>query len=404
MKRETAIANSGRMRASGMRQVNSALLLEMIRGGGPVSRAELARQSGLTKPTVSSLVADLMERGIVVEDGSGEPDARGGKPPTMLRFDAGGGALAAAEIGSAQVRIWLADLDGNRIDTENCPIKPGRGAAHILEVLCKGVQEVLSRGRGRRRKLRCISVAAPGRVDAGAGTVLEAGNVFHWRNVEVRRIVEKRFGVATLVENDVNLAALGEMHAGLAGGVRNFVLIRLGTGIGAGLVLGGQLYQGTHWAAGEIAHMVFDRAAASDGAMDRGPLEHAIGSDQILERVSTAGTGAAGAGGEDLAAVLTEAMGRHDPVAARVLDELAEKLSIAVTDLAAVIDPELIVLSGDLFALVTDRIQELVGRVIPWPMRVELSALGSDAALIGALGAAKSLAHDLICDPGRNRI
>ncbi len=386
-----------------MRQMNSALLLEMIRTGGPVSRAELARQSGLTKPTVSSLVADMMERSIVVEDGAGEPDARGGKPPTMLRFDASGGALVAAEIGSAQVRIWLADLDGNVMDSENCAIRPGRGAEHVLDTLCAGMQTVLSRGRGRRRKLRCISVAAPGRVDARTGTVLEAGNVFHWRNVELRKTVAKRFGVETLVDNDVNLAAMGEMHAGLAGGVQNFVLIRLGTGIGAGLVLGGQLYQGTHWAAGEIAHMVFDRAvAAADGTIDRGLLESAIGSDQILQRVSSARAGAGEVAGADLAAELAEAMSRNDPVAARVLDELAEKLSIAVADLAAVIDPELIVLAGDLFALVTDRIQELVGRVIPWPMRIELSALGADAALIGAMGAAKSLAHDLICDQGRN--
>lgn len=403
MKRVAAISNSVRMRASGMRQMNSALLLEMIRTGGPVSRAELARQSGLTKPTVSSLVADMMGRGIVVEDGSGEPDARGGKPPTLLRFDAGGGALVAAEIGSSQVRIWLADLDGNLMDTESYGIRPARGAGHVLETLCGGVQEVLARGRGRRRKLRCISVAAPGRVDAQTGTVLEAGNVFHWRNVEVRRTVAKRFGVETLVENDVNLAALGEMHAGLAAGVQNFVLIRLGTGIGAGLVLGGKLYQGTHWAAGEIAHMVFDRAAvAMEGTIDRGLLESAIGSDQLLQRVSMARESAGEAGAANPAAELEEAMRRGDPVAARVLEELAEKLSIAVADLAAVIDPELIVLAGDLFALVTDRIQEMVGRVIPWPMRVEMSALGADAALIGAMGAAKSLAHDLICDLGRN--
>lgn len=390
------------MRASGMRMVNSALLLDMIRHSGPVSRAELARQSGLTKPTVSSLVADLMERGIVVEDGAGEPDSRGGKPPTMLRFDASSGVLAAAEIASSTVRVWLSDLDGQRLDGENCPIRPELGAKHVLDTLTAGIQTLLARGRQRRRKLRCVSVAAPGRVDARTGVVLEAGNVFHWRDVDVAAHVGRRFGVRVLVDNDVNLAALGEMHAGLAVGVENFILIRLGTGIGAGLVLGGRLYQGTHWAAGEIAHMVFDRAAVADTAGDRGLLEAAIGSDRVLERVSSARTaqlaGNHPPSSPDLASDLSAALRLEDPVAARVVDDLAAQLSIAVADLAATIDPELIVLAGDLFGLVSDRIRELVGRVIPWPVRIELSALGADAALIGAVGAARNLAHELICD------
>jgi predicted NBD/HSP70 family sugar kinase len=375
----------------------------MIRKGGPVSRAELARQSGLTKPTVSSLVADLMQRGIVVEDGAGEPDSRGGKPPTMLRFDAASGVLISAEIASSMVRVWLADLDGNRIDAENREIQPELGASHILDTLNAGVQSVLGRGRQRKRNLRCISVAAPGRVDARTGVVLEAGNVFHWRNVDVAASVARRFGVRTLVDNDVNLAALGEMHAGLAVGVENFILIRLGTGIGAGLVLGGRLYQGTHWAAGEIAHMVFDRAAA-EGAGDRGLLESAIGSDRVREKVSSARASLPAndspLSGMDLAADLSAAIRHDDPVAARIVDDLAAQLSITVADLAATIDPELIVLAGDLFSLVTDRIREMVGRVIPWPVRIELSALGADAALIGAMGAARHLAHELICDLG----
>jgi glucokinase len=396
------------MRASGMRKVNSALLLEIIRQRGPVSRAELARLSGLTKPTVSSQVADLMQRGIVVEDGSGEPDARGGKPPTMLRFDSGCGGLIAAEIGSSAVRVWLGDLDGRAIDYETSAVSPELGAGHILDVLCAGIEAVQERNRRRDANLLCISVAAPGRVDARSGVVLEAGNVFHWRNVDVAGRIHSRFGVRTLVENDVNLAALGEMHSGLAVGVENFILIRLGTGIGAGLVFGGRLYQGTHWAAGEIAHMVFDRASAAEGATDRGLLESAIGSDRVREKVRSARAGnpaeSSFTPSADLAGELGEAMRRNDPVAARVVDELAAQLSIAVADLAATIDPELIVLAGDLFGLVTDRIRELVGRVIPWPMRIELSALGADAALMGAMGAARGIAHDLICDLGRDEV
>jgi len=397
------------MRASGMRKVNAALLLNIIRDKGFVSRAELARLSGLTKPTVSSQVADLIERGIVVEDGEGAPDARGGKPPTMLRFDADRGSLIAAEIGSSTVRLWLADLDGRPIDFETRPITPAFGAAHVLDVLCTAIQSVLARGRAGQRQLLSIGIAAPGRIDAGTGTVLEAGNVFHWRNVEIRSRIEDHFGVPTLVENDVNFAALGEMHSGLAIGVQNFILIRLGTGVGAGLVLGGRLYQGTHWAAGEIGHMIFDRTAAADpDVAERGLLDLAIGSDRVRERVISAqaaqSTVSSMLPGDDLAAELADLVQRNDEVAARVLDEVASQISIAVADMAATIDPELIVLAGELFGLVADRIRELVGRVIPWPMRIELSALGADAALMGAMGCARGHAHDLLCDLGRGQV
>ncbi|HNY41623.1 MAG TPA: ROK family transcriptional regulator [Bryobacteraceae bacterium] len=390
-----------------MRKLNAALLLNIIRDKGLVSRAELARLSGLTKPTVSSQVADLIKRGIVVEDGEGAPDARGGKPPMMLRFDAQSGSIIAAEIASSSVRVWLADLDGRPFDSVASPIKPEFGAAHVLDVLCSTVYDVLAR-TGRRRSLLSVAIAAPGRVDANTGTVLEAGNVFHWRNVEVRKRVEDHFGVAAIVDNDVNFAALGEMHSGLAVGVDNFILIRHGTGVGAGLVLGGRLYQGTHWAAGEIGHMIVDRESAAEDAADRGMLELAIGSDRVRERVLSAHSGQPSTtlalSSADLAGELAELVRRNDVAAALVLDEVASQVSIAVADMAATIDPELIVLAGELFGLVADRIRELVGRVIPWPMRIELSALGADAALMGAMGSARGLAHDLLCDLGRDQV
>ncbi len=377
------------MGASGMRKVNAALLLDIIRSKEFVSRAELARLSGLTKPTVSSQVTDLIERGIVVENGAGEPDARGGKPPTMLRFDAGRGALIAAEIGSSAVRVLLGDLNGHPLDSATFPIRPEQGARHVLDVLCDAILSVLNRG-----DLLCIAVAAPGRVDARSGRVLEAGNVFHWRDVDVSGHVQGRFRAPVLVDNDVNFAALGEMHSGIAKGVENFVLIRLGTGVGAGLVLGGHLYQGAHWAAGEIGHMIFDRVPAAGSDTVRGLLESAIGSDRVREKVRSAN----GSEPSDFAAELAAAVRRNDAAAARIVDELARQLAIAITDLAATIDPDLIVLAGELFPLVEDRIRETVARVIPWPTRIELSALGADAALMGAMGCAREAAHGILCD------
>ncbi len=396
--------DSGRMGAAAMRKLNSALLLDLIRDKGPVSRAELSRLSGLTKPTVSSQVADLLQRGLVVEAGEGEPDERGGKPSRLIKFDPGCGYVLGVEIGSAKVRVRLAELDGAILDREDVRIRPERGADYILETVAETCTSVIGRVRGRRRKLLTMVIAAPGRVDVRSGTVLEAGNLFHWKNVAVGAYLQRVFRVPVHVENDVNLAALGEMHYGICRGVTNFVLIRLTTGIGAGIVLGGQLFQGNHWAAGEIGHMVFGREAVRGEVNERGYLESTIGSDRLRERVRLARANksvkAALSNGAD-AAGDSDTLSLEDPAAAEIVDDLASHLGLAAADLAAVLDPELIVLNGELFDLVTDQIREVVERVIPWPVRIERSALGEEGALLGAIGSARVLAHELICNADR---
>jgi glucokinase len=392
------------MGASAMRRLNGALLLDLIRGKGPVSRADLSRLSGLTKPTVSSQVADLLSRGLVVEAGEGEPDERGGKPSRLLRFESGCGNVVGVEIGSSKVRVRLADMDGKILDREDVRIRPERGPDYILDTVAETCRTVIGRVRGRKQKLMGMVVAAPGRVDVRTGAVLEAGNVFHWKNVAVGEFLRKIFRVPVQVENDVNLAALGEMHYGLCRGVQNFALIRLTTGIGAGLVLGGKLFQGNHWAAGEIGHMVFGREAAAGEVSERGYLESTIGSDRLRERVrlvrSNQAVQAALTGGAESNGEPSDAIGLEDPAAAEIVEDLASHLGLAAADLVAVIDPELIVLNGELFDLVTEQIRDVVKRVIPWPVRIERSALGDEGALLGAIGSARGLAHELICGTG----
>jgi predicted NBD/HSP70 family sugar kinase len=392
--------DAGRMGAAAMRRLNGALLLDLIRTSGPVSRADLSRSSGLTKPTVSSQVSDLQRRGLVIEAGEGEPDERGGKPSRLLRFDPGCGNVVGVEIASSKVRVRLADLDGAIQDREDVNIRPERGASHVLETLVETCKAVIGRVRGRKKKLMTMVVAAPGRVDVRSGTVLEAGNVFHWRDVAIGDCLRRQFRIPVEVENDVNLAALGEMHYGICRGVRNFALIRLTTGVGAGLVLDGKLFQGSHWAAGEIGHMVFGREAASGDLGDRGYLESAIGSDRLRARVRVARANhvvqaaLSGSEGEP------DSIGLEDPAASGIVEDLASHLGLAAADLVAVMDPELIVLAGELFDLVTDQIREVVQRVIPWPVRIERSALGDEGALLGAIGSARGIAHELICNTG----
>ena len=378
-----------------MRRLNGTLLLDLIRREGPVSRAELARLSGLAKPTVSSQMAALLRSGVVLEQGPGDSNARGGKRPTMVSFNAACGRLIGVEIGATRVLIALADMNGVIEDRLSVDIPSQTQAQRVLSLVARGVRKITA--RGPRGKPTVVSVAAPGRVDARLGVVLEAGNVFNWRNVPVCEFLENALEYPVLVENDVNLAALGEMHAGVAQGVENFVNIRLTTGIGAGVVLNGKLWQGSHWAAGEIGHMVLDRSESSGAWGPRGYLESVVGSDRVLEQAQkTSSAMAALLSGQGLPGALTEALRIEDPAAVEILNGLATHLGLATADVAVMFDPEMIVLQGELFNLVVDRIRQSVDGAISWPVRIEVSNMGDDVVLQGAIRVARDAANELL--------
>lgn len=387
--------DNGRIHASSMRRLNGALLLDLIRREGPVSRAELARLSGLTKPTVSSQMAALLRSGMVLEQGPGDSNARGGKRPTMVSFNAGCGRLVGVEISGPRVLVALADMNCAIQERLSIDIPAKHGAVRILNLVAKGVRKI-TEGHSNQTPT-VVAVAAPGRVDAKLGVVLEAGNVFNWRDVPVREHLETALKLPVLVDNDVNLAALGEMHAGAAQGVENFVLIRLTTGIGAGVVLNGKLWQGSHWAAGEIGHMLLDRAENSVAAGPRGYLESVVGSDRVVERAQkTSSALAALLSGQGLPGALTEALRIQDPAAVEILEGLATHLGLATVDVAVMFDPEMIVLQGELFNLVVDRIRQLAEGAISWPVRIEVSKLGDDAVLQGAIRVARDAANEML--------
>ena len=374
-----------------MKSVHGIGLLNLIRERGPISRADLAKASRLSKPTVSSLVDSLIRRGLVFEEGPGQSGVRGGKIPTLVKFNAGAGVLAAVEIGSAVTRAALTDLEGVVLDRHDAPTEVEGGAERVLERAVSLLRAVLLRGRGRRSRLRLIAVATSGRVDVGRGVALEIGNVFNWSNVAVRERIGAAFKVPVFVDNDVNMAALGELHHGAAAGENDFVLIRLQTGIGCGVVLNRRVHHGAHWAAGEIAHAVLSEAAAASDWGPRGYLENVVAEDRVAE-----GARQSGFSGLDPVGELVDAAARGHAGARAIVDRLATHLGLAAALVAAAYDPPLIVLQGRLFRILFERVAKLAARVIPWGVEIRLSTLGEEAVLLGTTISARSQAYERI--------
>ncbi len=380
-----------------MRRSNRLRLLQAVRRSGPISRAGLAKATRLSPPTVSSLVEDLLhEVGLMSEVGIGE--SSGGRPPVLLQFNREFGYLVGVDVGSRTLRVALTDLQGQVLARQQVPTDPAGGEI-LVDQMCTIAGELFTATGRDRGKLYAVGVGAPGMTDVKSGRVIRAVNLPGWVDLPLRDLLEARLGAPVRVDNDANMAALGERWRGSARQVKDFVFLALGAGVGAGVVVGGQLHRGHHWYAGEISHMNLDVREWRSDFGGRGYLESHVGAVAIAEGERARSiVGPAGAGQERGAAVATiiAAARSGDARALAVLDELAVYLGTAVANLVAVLDPALIVFGGGVSHagdLLIERVRRVVSRIVPNLPRFEISTLGDDAQLLGAVSSAMDIAE-----------
>jgi predicted NBD/HSP70 family sugar kinase len=327
-----------------LREANVRHLLGLLHRHTPCSRADLVRLSGLTAPTVSAAIGSLQRRDLVTAIGNGS--SSGGRPPGLLEFNARHGYVVGADIGGSNVRLALADLNGAVIGRWNAPLRAERSPKAVIEKVWAGISYLRQQYKVPLRKILQLAAGAPGITDVTAGRVLSAPNLIGWNDVPLRDLLQDKTHIATTVENDVNLGALGESWCGAAQNVTNFVFLSIGTGAGAGIVLNGRLHHGATWSAGEVGYLLIPGLPDDPPSTDRpGALESAIGGHGIEQ-----------AWIEDAAATRPAAALRAtdifdlalagDRKAREFLNRAAAHLAMAVTNLTLVLDLSLVVLSG----------------------------------------------------------
>lgn len=382
-----------RMNAPDMRSVNGIQLLNLIRSRGPVSRAELSKLSGLSKPTVSEQVGRLLRLGAVLETGQGESGGSGGKRPTMVAFNATGGKVAGVDIGADQIRFAIADLEGKILRQMKIPAQPDKGPARARERIERALVSLCGGDRG----LRAIGIGVPGRVDCNSGVVLELGNVFEWRNVDLRTALEDRFGCPVRVDNDVNVALMAEIHGGAGRDADTVVLIQAGTGIGSAVAIGRQIHHGSHWAAGEIGHLTTEPSSRKE-VNPRGQMELVLGEDQIAKRVEAAArrSPVLRRFAKTLSPIsaLFAAAAERDSAAVALAAPIENYAAFAVANLALAYDPDTVLLSGEVFRYVLPAIENLLSRTVPWSPKVQQARFGEEGVLIGAVDTALPAAYE----------
>lgn len=388
---------AGERRRSLTRQVNSQLVMEAIMRDGPITRASLARQLDLSKPTISDIVKMLDEAGWI--ESVGPQRNRMGRAGTEYALRQRAAHVIGVDIGGANVRAAIADLTGD-ILLERVVATESQSLTSLTTQVSGLCRALARQSQAGWRTVQAVAVGAPGVVDPATGVVRYALNVEALENARFEDVLARTLGKRLMVENDVNMAALGEHRQGHGKGVDNLCFVAIGAGIGMGVILDGELRRGARGAAGEIGAMPVS------GQLDAGALP------ANLQDVAAAGAIArrfAGDSGSAVAASSLPAIFRRaaegEPAAMRALDEAARALAIAVVNVSAVVDPALIVFGGGAGSQAS-----LIAPVSVWLSRfmrevpeVKLSLLGDRAGLVGCVGMALRAAHESLfaADPRR---
>jgi predicted NBD/HSP70 family sugar kinase len=370
-----------------LRKLNESAVLELIRRDGPITRSDVSQRLHLSLPTITRIVTDMIEENLVRELPAA--DSRGGRRPSLLEFNYRANLVIGVYVGKRTIGA-LADLDGKIIERRSVLSLPGEaGIEHLIALIGELHDHAASLGL----TVRGAGVGVPSIVTYPAGIVALAPGL-GWRNLALKQRLEGAFPFPVLVENEVNLIALGESWRGAGQGIRNLVCISLGTGIGAGLVLGGQLYRGARSAAGEIGYLVPDTHYLGKRANGFGTLESLADRNALARRAlallaSGAPSSLAVASGQELSAEqVLEAAREGDSVARTAVSETLDYLCIAIANLACIVDPERIVLSGDLAeyaGLLVDPIRSRIEGLVPAMPEIVVSELRMDAAVLGAV-------------------
>jgi predicted NBD/HSP70 family sugar kinase len=364
--------------------MNERTVLDLVRRAGPLSRAQMARETGLSKPTVSLALASLLRARLVREVGR----SSGGKGPSALLYelDPTAGWVAGIDVGRRWVRAAMADISGGIVARrdERARVRSARSligqVGHIARALAAEIGI-------RWSDVAHATIGSPGVFDPRRGLVEMAPNLPGWGRHGIVEAVREELGTRVSFENDVNLAALGERARGHGRAVENFVYLWVGTGVGIGIVVDGRPYRGARGAAGEIGYLPIGPSDPRDRTMRRrGAFEEAAAADGIVRRARDLGMVAPSS-----AEGVFEAARRGDPAATRAVDAEARLLALASATIAPVLDPELVIVGGGVGRsgdLLLAPIERELHSISPFRPRILLGALGADAVLHGAIATA----------------
>jgi predicted NBD/HSP70 family sugar kinase len=381
-------SGSGSLEA--LREANRLRVIDALRHEGSASRTDLVRITGLSRTTITTLVGDLQDRGLVVElqeDAADRPERPGrGRPPVLLRLAPSAGAALGLDFGHRHVRVAVADLSSTVLAERRIEVDVDVAAATALDAAAELVEEVLREAGVERSQVVGAGMGLPGPIDRRTGTVGSSVILPGWAGLHAGDELARRIDFHVEVDNDAKLGALAESSLGAGRGMQDIVYVKISSGIGSGLVLGGRLHHGATGIAGEIGHV----QVRADGAVcrcgNRGCLETVASGPALLNLLRPAHD-------ESLTlAGMLELAAAGDLGTQRVINDAGRAIGQALGDLCNSLNPAMIVVGGDVSAAgapLLDGIRETVDRYAQpgaaQAVTVTRGVLGERAEVLGAL-------------------
>jgi predicted NBD/HSP70 family sugar kinase len=378
-----------------LRAHNERALLECLRSAGPSSRPDLARVAGLSKPTVSQALANLESAGLVRPVGPASPSR--GRTAMLYEVDPTAGYVVGIDIGRAWIRVAAADLSGEIVARRDERNRARSGSALVRSVAAVAHEVVEAAGLTWKQVAHTV-VGGPGVFDPDSDRFRHAPNVPGWSRPGVMSELREALPPTVALDNDANLAAVGERSYGSGRDARTFVYVSVGTGIGMGVIIDGELYRGAHGAAGEVGYLPLGEdgpgGAAGRDARRRGILEEAASADAVVRTAKRLGM----EGATSAKRVFAAARG-GDELALAAVDAEAQRLALVVGTVAAIVDPEFVLLGGGVGSnidLLRPPLERRLGELTPLAPPVAEGELGQDAIVLGAIASALDTARDLV--------
>ena len=393
-----------------VKSFNKHAALDLIRFSvGDLSRTDIADKMGLTRAAVSLIVNDLLESGVVQEAES--RSAPSGRPPVILEVNPKAGLVGAIDMGATHMTIALADFNARIIQEAEFPLNIKSGPDICLAAANQNLVKLLESQGLSLSNLTAVGVGVPGPVITEAGMVVSPPIMPGWDHYPIRTALEKQLGCSVTLNNDAELGALGEWAYGAGRGERNVAYIKVGSGIGAGLILNQQIYGGTTGAAGEIGHLTIDENGPLCNCGNHGCLEAFAGGDAIAKQ----GQQLVKSGKRTLLSELpmekitahevAEAARRGDLHAQEILRRAGTFIGIAIAGLINLFNPSIVIIGGGVAQVgdiittpIRQAVRERAMHASEQSVRITTGMLGRRSVLIGAIVQAINVAIHKIAE------
>lgn len=380
-----------------VQKINRSIVLNVIRDKGPLSRADVSRRTKLTRSTVSSIVSYLTKKNLVRETGLSSSGV--GRKGILLELNPKAYYVVGTDLGTLNTIAAVVDLEGKIVERVEHPTNGEKNRDDVIERVKAAIHEVISASNLNLQKIAGIGLAVPGLVDSKKGMILFIPN-FGWKDTPLREILEEEFHTPIFIDNNANAMALSEAQFGIGRGVKNFICVNIGIGIGSGVIINREIYRGETECTGEIGHTTVDYNGPKCSCGNNGCLEVMAAGPAIARRAVKAIREGRKTVITELvednlnqitAAVVARAANQSDRLAREIMEKTGEYLGTGIANIINLFNPQMVIIGGGVAqagSLIFDPLKRTMKkRAFSVPakvVKIATPSLGRDCTVIGA--------------------